>query len=97
MKNQFKIIASVPTHHNSGDLRSAFNMPVKKYMNGVHEAYEEFETMEEAKDYLISRLDSYMNQSDMDDDKYSEELEEIEKYGRLTLCRITANIEEIEN
>ena len=97
MKNQFKIIASVPTHHNSGDLRSAFNMPVKKYMSGVHEASEEFETEDEAKDYLISRLDSYRNQSGMSDEQYDEELEYIEKYGRLTLCRITANIEEITN
>lgn len=96
MESKFKIIAKVPTHHTIGDLRSAFNMPTKQHGNGAFTASEEFETINEAKKYLIERLDRYRDHSDMTDEKYNDQLENIENREYLRLSGITAHIEELE-
>ena len=96
MENKVKIIAKVPTHHTSGDLRTAFNMTTKQHGNGSFTASEEFVTMDEAKKYLIFRLDRYRDDSDMTDEQYNDQLQNIEDREYLRLCGIVANIEEIE-
>ncbi len=47
--------ASVPTHHNSTDLRGLNLKHYKSHGSGVHESWEAFKTMKEAREHLKDR------------------------------------------
>ena len=47
--------AKVPTHHNQNDLRSIGLKHYKRYGSGVHESWESFDTMRQAKEHIKSR------------------------------------------
>jgi hypothetical protein len=86
----FKITAIAPTSYQFSSMLS-FGMP---YINsyGRFIASLEFDTEEEAKDYLRDRAEMYFeDEQDLNDAIY-----EINKYGILTLDAVTATIESNE-
>lgn len=48
------IIGTVPTGYQSNSIRS-FGIPVTKHRGGCLEAYQEFDTIKEAREYLINQ------------------------------------------
>tara|TARA_R110000868_G_scaffold290022_1_gene550249 strand:+ start:7722 stop:7967 length:246 start_codon:yes stop_codon:yes gene_type:complete len=73
-------------------------MPIKAYLGGVHEASEEFLNVTDARAYLVERLDRHREASDMTEEDYSEQYENIHRgdLGYLELSNITAWIDLIE-
>ena len=85
-----KITATAPTVYQFQSL-IAFGMGYNKNADGSFTASREFETVEEASDYLRDRAEIYF--------EYERELEnaidDIIKFGCLTLGSVTAQIEQI--
>jgi hypothetical protein len=91
----FKITATAPTSYQLQSLRT-FGIGADKNGNGSFSGEKEFDTEEEAKDYLKGRASIY-NESDPEgtEQRLAEMHDSIEKYGSLTLDAVTANIEGI--
>jgi hypothetical protein len=95
MKNKFKVTATAPTTYQFNSVKR-FGYNVKSLGNGSHRFEQEFETEQEAKEYLIERANMYWENSDMSEQELKEMLSDIEKYGMLTLDAVTGRVEEIE-
>ena len=66
-------------------------MNIKKNGNGSFTSEQIFDSEEEAKAYLVERAELYYEESE---EQPEEHLEDIEKYGQLTIDAVTAHIEE---
>ncbi len=86
----FKVVAIAPTSYQFSSMLS-FGTPYRK-SGGRFIAEQEFDTEEEAKDYLRDRADMYYD----DEQGLNNALYEINKYGFLTLDAVTASIERNE-
>jgi hypothetical protein len=95
MENKFKVTATAPTAYQLNSVR-AFGYNVKSLGNGSHRFEQEFETEEEAKNYLIERANKYWENSDMSEQELNEMIEEINTYGSVTFDAVTGRIEEVE-
>ncbi len=96
METTIRISATAPTAYQLQSLRQ-FGMEVKNHGNGRYTATQDFETEEEAKDYLKEKAERYFDgNSNNDEANLIEALDRIEKYGSLRLDAVTASIEEIE-
>jgi hypothetical protein len=89
--SNFKITAKVPTVYQRTSL-THFGLPITKHGSGSFSICEEFETKEEAEQYLRQRAEMYIE----NETELNEALEEIEKYGVLELDAATARIEEVD-
>lgn len=95
MQTVIRIAATAPTAYQLQSLRH-FGMEVKKNGNGFT-AHQDFDTEDEAKEYLEQRAQMYFDgNSDNDEQDLIEAFDSIEKHGVLTLDAATAGIEEIE-
>jgi len=83
----YKITATAPTSYQFNSLL-AFGIGYRKNLNGSLTAEQEFETEEEAKEYLKDRADMYFET----EYELNEALDQIEKYGCLTIDAVTAEI-----
>lgn len=84
------ITATAPTAYQYSSL-SSFNLDVQKNGNGSFTGTKEFDSKEDAKEYLKERADMYFDS----EAEINEAHEEIKK-GYLTLDAVTARIEEVE-
>lgn len=92
MKTTIK--ATAPTAYQLNSLRY-FGMGFNKHLNGSYSASMEFDSEEDAKEYLKGRAEQYNDQDpDGNDERLSNMYEQIE-LGVLTLDAVTARIEEI--
>ena len=55
------IVAKIPTHHTSNALRGLSLENYKQFPTGVHQAFEDFRTLKEAKEHLKDRLTHEVN------------------------------------
>lgn len=95
MQTVIRITATAPTAYQLQSLRH-FGMEVKKHGIGFT-AHQDFDTEDEAKEYLEQRAQMYFDgNSDNDEQDLIEAFDSIEKHGVLTLDAATAGIEEIE-
>lgn len=86
----YTVIATAPTSYQSSSLKH-FNMPIKKHGDGSLSASESFATEQEAKDFLKQRAEMYYDEYE---GQVDEHIEEIEKFGSLTIDAATARIVE---
>ena len=93
MATKFKISATAPTAYQYNSL-SRFGMKIKKNGNGSFSSEQLFDSEEEAKDYLVERAERYYGEYE---GQVDEHLQEIKKYGMLTIDAVTARIDEVEN
>jgi len=94
---KFKITATAPTSYQLGSLRN-FGLNVKSYPTGSHVGEEVFDTEEEAKAFLTKRAEMFFDgNSDNDEERLSDALERIEKYGSVYLDAVCGSIEEFED
>jgi len=84
------ITATAPTRYQLRSLR-AFGMPVTDQRNGSYTSRQEFDSKEEAIEYLTKRAENYFET----DEEIEDAVEVIEKYGQLRLDAVTAYIETI--
>lgn len=95
MQTTIRISATAPTAYQLQSLRQ-FGMEVKKHGNGSYTATQDFDTEDEAKNYLKEKAERYFDgNSDNDEVDLIEALDSIEKHGVLTLDAVTAGIEEV--
>lgn len=96
MQTKIRISATAPTGYQLQSLRH-FGMEVNKNGNGSYSAHQDFDTEEEAKQYLKSRAEMYFDgNSDNDEPDLIDALDSIEKHGVLRLDAVTAGIDEIQ-
>ena len=82
------IKATAPSSYQVTEL-NYFHLPhIKSPLSGTH-AEAEFKDQQSAKDHLKKVAEGYFE----DEDKLSEAINQIDKYGYLTLDRVTATIE----
>lgn len=90
-----KITAIAPTGYQLKSL-THFGMGYKKNMNGSFYAEKEFDSEEEAKEYLRQRADIYNNDDPCgSEDRLNDMYNDVER-GCLTLDAVTASIDEFE-
>ena len=85
-----KITAIAPTSHQLGSLM-LFGMGFQKKADGSFTAKKQFDSVEEASDYLRSRAELYCE----NDRELNDAIDDIVNNGCLTLDAVTAQIEEI--
>jgi len=90
MKN-YKITAMAPTVYQYGSLRH-FGGDIKKHGNGSFSINIEFETEQQAKDYLIERVSYYSDT----EEELNEAIERIERCGSVQMDAVSGYISEIE-
>jgi hypothetical protein len=92
----YTIKATAPTSYQISSLRE-FGMPIRSLGDGSHIASAEFETEEEAQQYLRNRADQY---NDQDPEGSAERLADmygdIKRAGSLQLDAVRAYIQEVE-
>lgn len=91
MKATHRITATAPTVYQSKSL-TAFGIGSKAIGNGSYVGEMDFYSWEDAKKHLIDRANMYFD----DSEELEEAMDDIEKYGQLTLDAVTGRIEEIE-
>jgi hypothetical protein len=84
------ITATAPTIYQLRSLRE-FGMPVTDQRNGSYSACQEFDSEEDAIEYLTNRAENYFET----EEEIEDAIEIIEKYGQLRLDAVTAYIETI--
>ena len=100
MKKQAKkmkaiIRASAPTTYQLNSL-TAFGMGFSNSKSGGHSAEREFDSADEAKDYLRERAEIYNSEDpEGSEERLNDMYDDIER-GSLTIDAVTAYIEEIE-
>lgn len=82
------ISAIAPTTYQLNSLR-AFGMGINKNGNGSYSASLDFETMKEAKEYLVDRANNYFE----DPKELSAAKREIRLYGCLQIDAVQARID----
>ena len=90
MKN-FRITATAPTTYQYRSL-THFGMHIISNGNGSHTAEQEFDTEEEAKEFLIERCNRYFE----NEDELLEAISDVEKYGMVRLDAVSGSIVENE-
>jgi accessory colonization factor AcfC len=95
MENKFKVTATAPTTYQLNSVR-AFGYNIKSLSNGSHIFEQEFQTEQEAKEYLTQRAHIYWENSNASEEELREMLSDVEKYRMLTLDAVTGRVEEIE-
>lgn len=92
----YSINATAPTVYQLNSLR-AFGMGFEKNPNGSFYASKEFETKDEAKEYLKSRALMYNDEDPCgSEDRLAEMYDSIDNFGNLTLDAASAQINEVE-
>ena len=86
-----QISATAPTVYQLGSLR-AFKMPVGNHLSGEFTARKEFDTEQEAKNYLKELAENYYFEDG--EEVAARHIEGIESHGALTIDAVTAYIEE---
>ena len=91
----FKITATAPTTFQLQSLR-AFGIGADKNGNGSFSGEKEFETVDEAKEFLKNRASMY-NDGDPEgtEEHLADMCDSIDRYGSLTLDAVSAHIEEV--
>lgn len=89
------IKATAPTVYQLNSL-TAFGMGYKKNMSGSLSASKEFDSEEEAKDYLRSRADKYNDEDPNGSEERLADMYADIEHGCLTLDAVTARTEEME-
>jgi hypothetical protein len=90
----FKITATAPTSYQLSSLKH-FGMGFNENGNGSFSASKEFDTEEEAKEFLRGRAEMYNSEDPSGSDKKIADMNDsIDKFGTLTLDAVTAHIEE---
>lgn len=89
MKN-YRITAIAPTAYQYQSVCN-FGSP-EKMGNGSFRFQQDFETEEEAKDYLFEQAELYFD----DQTELDEATEQINRYGTLEMDAVTGYIEEVE-
>ncbi|MFZ1786721.1 MAG: hypothetical protein WAT92_00355 [Saprospiraceae bacterium] len=87
-----RITATAPTAYQYQSL-CKFNLNNNKNGNGSFTGTMDFYSEQDAKDYLINRAEMYYDEYE---GQVDEHIEDIEKYGVLTIDAATARIEEID-
>lgn len=87
----FRITATAPTGYQYRSV-SYFGKP-KANGNGSYTFQQDFDTEEEAKDYLKERASYYFTDSQ---EELEVALEQIDKYGSVRMDAVAGGIEEIE-
>lgn len=87
-----RITATAPTVYQKRSL-SFFNLNEKANGNGSFTGTMDFESEDDAKEYLISRAEMYYDEYE---GQVDEHFEDIQRYGSLTIDAVTARIEEIQ-
>ena len=91
------IKATAPTSYQYNSL-TFFNMGANKTGNGSYWAEKEFDTKEQAQDYLMNCAELYNNEDpDGTDERLADMRECIKNSNCLRLDAVTAYIEEIES
>ena len=85
------ISATAPTTYQLNSLR-AFGMGINKNGNGSYSASLDFETIKEAKDYLVDRANNYFENPK----ELAEAKRKIRLYGVLQLDAVQARIDKKE-
>jgi len=86
-----KITATAPTSYQWKSL-TLFGMKIKKLGNGSYTSTQEFETEEEAKEFLTHRAEAYAET----EEELTNYLQQVENTSTLQLDAVTAYIREIE-
>lgn len=93
----YTIKATAPTAYQLQSL-IAFAIGSDKNGNGSFTGEKEFDTDEEAKEYLKGRASVYNDEDPCgSDERLAKMYANIDRYGMLTLDAVTARIEETEN
>lgn len=93
----YRITAKAPTTYQLNSLL-AFGMGIKTVCNGSYWAEKEFDTKEQAQDYLKNCADIYNNEDpDGTDERLADMMEGIKNSNCLKLDAVTAYIKEIES
>jgi hypothetical protein len=87
----YRITAEVPTAYQLQSIRH-FGMDVKKLFNGGYHASQDFDTLEEAQQFLIERAERYFE----DENDLENALFDIHRHGVLGIDACTASIEAVE-
>lgn len=82
-----KVQAIAPTTYQLMSVRN-FGSPVRHLANGSHIFEQEFNSEEDAKEYLIGRAELYFEE----EDKLDKAIEDINLYGQVTLDAVTGHI-----
>ena len=90
MKN-FKVTCSVPTTYQLNSIKTLMGS-YDSHRDGSYSKSYEFDTEEEAKDFLRERLSVLFNDTDMNEDEYNKALEGIES-GYLSYDAAQASVE----
>lgn len=89
---KYQVKATAPTAYQLQSVR-LFGSPIKSNMDGSHTFKSEiFDTEQEAKDYLIKRAEMYFE----NEDELQEAINDINKYGSLSMDAATGGVYEIE-
>jgi hypothetical protein len=81
------IKATCPTNYQRQSLR-AFGMPIEDHHNGSSSAELEFGDYDSAEAYLTSRAEMFYD----NEEELADAIDDIERYGQLTLDAVTAKI-----
>jgi len=92
----YTIIATAPTVYQLSSLK-AFGMGANKHGNGSFSASQEFDSEDEAKQYLRKRAEMYNSNDPYGTEERLADMYRDIEYGVLTLDAATAHIEEKEN
>ena len=90
----FRITAIAPTVYQSKSA-SRFGQ-TRAVGNGSYIFQMDFETREEAEAYLEKRADYYWEADGFTEEEHEEAIEDIKKYGMLTIDAVTGRIDEVE-
>ena len=86
----FQLKAIAQTSYQLQSVRN-FGTEIKHYPNGTYVFCQEFETEQEAKNYLISRAENYFET----EEEINEAIEEINTYGSIRMDAVNGRIEKI--
>jgi hypothetical protein len=89
------IKATAPTSYQLNSL-SSFGMGYKKNMGGSFSASMEFDSEEEAKQYLRNRAEKYNDENPCGTEERLNNMYSDIEHGALTLDAVTAYVEEVE-
>lgn len=85
--HKVQIRAIAPSSHTYSSLVK-FGIPIKSYLNGLHVAKMEFDTIEDAEQYLINRAEMYYES----EDELLNAIDDVLQYHQLTIDGAVAHI-----
>ena len=87
----YKVTAIAPTSYQLNSV-SKFGSPVIPNPDGSHTFSAEFDTEDEAKQYLMNRAERYFE----DIEELENAINDIKKYGTLRIDAVAGSIEKVE-